>query len=82
MVGQDSVYSVQYNDEIFWLWGDTQQYNYPLGNFHTTCATSPLPQAEEEAAALPAALPADVGVNLQYFDGSNGFVKVRAGAGM
>lgn len=43
VLGQDSVQAVPYGDEIFWLWGDTSRPGYPLGNFHTTCATSPQP---------------------------------------
>lgn len=39
--GQDSVQAVLYQKQIFWLWGDTSTIEYPLGNFHTTCAWSP-----------------------------------------
>lgn len=42
-LGQDSVQAVPYAGRIFWLWGDTNLARYPLGNFHTTCATSPMP---------------------------------------
>lgn len=38
LLGQDSVQAVEYQDKIFWLWGDTSIARYPLGNFHTTCA--------------------------------------------
>lgn len=41
VVGQDSVQCVEFQDKLFWLWGDTNQARYPLGNFHTTCATTP-----------------------------------------
>jgi hypothetical protein len=41
VVGQDSVQAVSFNDQLFWLWGDTNQTRYPLGNFKTTCATTP-----------------------------------------
>ncbi|MEZ0277361.1 MAG: hypothetical protein ACAH88_20790, partial [Roseimicrobium sp.] len=41
VMGQDSVQAVPYKDHIFWLWGDTNMPNYPLGNYHTTCATTP-----------------------------------------
>ncbi len=40
VMGQDSVQAVVYRGRIFWLWGDTNVPNYPLGNYHTTCATS------------------------------------------
>jgi hypothetical protein len=42
VTGQDSVQAVPYKGRIFWLWGDTAQARYPLGNFHTTCATTPI----------------------------------------
>ncbi len=43
VLGQDSVQAVPYGDGVFWLWGDTNLPNYPLGNFQTTAAMSPLP---------------------------------------
>jgi hypothetical protein len=43
VIGSDSVQMVPYRGELFWLWGDTNLPNYPLGNFHVTAATSPLP---------------------------------------
>lgn len=45
-LGQDSVQAVPYRGAIFWLWGDTNFANYPLGNFRTTAATSPLPRID------------------------------------
>ena len=41
IVGQDSVQMVPYKNGLFWLWGDTNLQNYPLGNFHTTVAITP-----------------------------------------
>lgn len=41
VTGQDSVQAVPFQGQLFWLWGDTNRENYPLGNFNTTCATSP-----------------------------------------
>lgn len=41
VMGQDSVQAVPYRGRIFWLWGDTNNPQYPLGNYHTTCATTP-----------------------------------------
>ncbi len=41
VMGQDSVQAVPYRGKLFWLWGDTNLPNYPLGNFQTTAATSP-----------------------------------------
>lgn len=43
VTGQDSVQVVKYGGRLFWLWGDTNRPNYPLGNFHSTCAWSDLP---------------------------------------
>jgi hypothetical protein len=43
VMGQDSVQAVPYRRGVFWLWGDTGEPHYPLGNFHTSAATSPLP---------------------------------------
>lgn len=46
VVGQDSVQTAPFQGKLFWLWGDTNVPGYPLGNFHTTCAFSPLPGKE------------------------------------
>jgi hypothetical protein len=43
VIGSDSVQAVVYRDQVFWLWGDTNLPHYPLGNFHVTAATTPLP---------------------------------------
>jgi hypothetical protein len=59
VLGQDSVQAVPYRGRIFWLWGDTNVPNYPLGNFQTTAATSALPG---DSTFSP-----DDGVPLSYF---------------
>lgn len=59
VLGQDSVQAVPYRGKLFWLWGDTNVANYPLGNFHTTAAVSPLPG---EKGCDP-----ETGVALSYF---------------
>lgn len=46
VVGQDSVQAVPYRGKLFWMWGDTSVPRYPLGNFQTTAAWSPLPGKE------------------------------------
>jgi hypothetical protein len=46
VTGSDSVQMVPYRGRLFWLWGDTNLAYYPLGNFHVTAATSPLPGAD------------------------------------
>lgn len=74
VVGQDSVQVVIYKDRLFWLWGDTNLANYPLGNFKTTCATSPLPGPDT---FHPAA-----GVPLTYFTNDDRPDRVRAMAPM
>lgn len=58
ITGQDSVQAVPWRGRLFWLWGDTNQAGYPLGNFHSTCAWSDLPGQ--------GGLPASVGVDLDY----------------
>lgn len=55
LLGQDSVQAVEYQNKIFWLWGDTSIARYPLGNFHTTCAWT-APDADPEK-----------GLHYQYF---------------
>ncbi|CAN5896667.1 hypothetical protein BH11VER1_BH11VER1_30620 [soil metagenome] len=48
VMGQDSVQAVPYRDKIFWLWGDTNVPQYPLGNYQTTSAFTPLALKPEE----------------------------------
>ena len=67
VMGQDTVRAAIYRGNIFWLWGDTDRPNGPLGNFNTTAATSELPG---QGGLDPA-----VGVDLSYFTGPEGFVK-------
>lgn len=67
VMGQDSVQTIEYNDKLYWFWGDTDRPAYPLGNFRVTGATSELPQQ--------GGLDPDVGVNLSYFTKEDGFVK-------
>jgi hypothetical protein len=59
VTGSDSVQMVPYRGRLFWLWGDTLLAHYPLGNFHVTAATSPLPSDET--------FPADPALALSYF---------------
>lgn len=42
VLGQDSVQGTRYNGRLFFLWGDTNVPGYPLGNFRTTAATTPI----------------------------------------
>jgi len=70
VVGCDSVLTVVYGAKLFWFWGDTNRRSYPLGNFHVTGATSLLPDS--------GGLDPEIGVNLNYFVGQNGFVRSMA----
>ena len=85
-MGYDSVQSTVYRDQIYWFWGDTARLSYPLGNFHMTGATSPLP-TEDALAGDPYLLAAvgstqdsnapgvRRGLEYKYFTGPDGFVK-------
>ena len=68
--GSDSVQNCIYRGQLFWLWGDTLEPQYPLGNFATTCATSRLASA---GGLSPAA-----GVNLHYFVNAAGLPRRMA----
>lgn len=65
VLGQDTVDMTRYNGKLFWLWGDTEQPSYPLGNFKTSSATSEIPDQ--------GGLDPSQGVNLEYFVDDNGF---------
>ncbi|WP_428940849.1 hypothetical protein [Fontivita pretiosa] len=68
--GQDSVLATVYRGRIYWFWGDTNRAWYPLGNFHTSGATSLLPGK--------GGLDPSVGVDLEYFVDEEGFSKKMA----
>jgi len=63
VMGQDTVMTVRYRDQLFWFWGDTDRVRYPLGQFAVSGAVSSWP---------PELNPAD-GVNLKYFVDDSGF---------
>jgi hypothetical protein len=67
VMGQDTVRAAVYRGRIFWLWGDTDRPDGPLGNFNTTAAVSKLPSQ--------GGLDPQSGVNFVYFTRPNGFVK-------
>ena len=46
VIGQDSVQTTPYKNELHWLWGDTSRLSYPLGNFHSPSARSSIPGPE------------------------------------
>lgn len=62
-MGSDSAHTAVFRDRIFWIWGDTKRVGYPLGNFHTTAATSSLK-------GDPASY-----IDLDYIKDENGFTK-------
>ncbi len=64
VMGQDTVIAAPYHGKIYWLWGDTDQPSYPLGNFGASGATSELPGH--------GGLDPGVGVDLTYFTGQDG----------
>jgi len=67
VAGQDSVQAAVFQGKIYWFWGDTNRLGYPLGNFRTTGAVSPLPGQEGFDPA--------VGVPIRYFTGPDGRCK-------
>jgi hypothetical protein len=52
VMGSDSVNATPYRRKIFWLWGDTNVPQYPLGNYRTTCATSAIDADPEKGIAF------------------------------
>jgi len=70
VLGSDSVVNAVYRGKIYWFWGDTNKPAYPLGNFHVPGAISALPH--------DGGLDPEVGVNLEYFVGNDGFAKPTA----
>lgn len=61
VMGQDSVLTVVYKGKVCWFWGDTARPEYPLGQFGTAGATSPLTDNP------------DLGIHLTYFTDKTGF---------
>ncbi len=67
VLGQDSVQAALYQGKVYWFWGDTSRASYPLGNFRTSGAVSDPPGQ--------GGLAPNVGVDLRYFTGKEGFCK-------
>lgn len=65
VTGQDSVQAIPHAGRLHWFWGDTNRLAYPLGQYWTSGAISPLP-------GNGGLDPAD-GVNLDYFTDESGF---------
>jgi hypothetical protein len=70
VLGQDGAINALYHGHLYWFWGDTNRAAHPLGNFQATGATSALPGH--------GGLDPDVGVDLSYFVGPDGFAKGMA----
>jgi len=66
VVGQDSAQAVIYSNRIYWFWGDTSIFRYPLGNFRTSGAYSLIPGQ--------GGLSPSLGIELNYFVEENGTV--------
>lgn len=43
VAGSDTVQCAKYHGELFWMWQDTDQIAWPLGNFNMTGATTLMP---------------------------------------
>lgn len=67
VMGQDTVMSTVYKNKIYWFWGDTSRPAYPLGNFHTSGATSLLPNQ--------GGLNPSVGIDYDYWVNQDGFCR-------
>lgn len=64
VVGSDSVQMTAHRGKLFWLWGDTSLFHYPLGIFHCSAATT-------SASPLPDHRP-PIGVAFDYFRNDSG----------
>jgi hypothetical protein len=64
VTGQDSTLVVQFQNKLFWIWGDTGRVRYPLGQFSASGATTVLPGKELDPAK---------GIDLHYFTDAEGF---------
>ncbi|HEY7116205.1 MAG TPA: hypothetical protein VH475_06455 [Tepidisphaeraceae bacterium] len=63
VTGQDSILAALYRGRTYWFYGDTNRLSYALGNFAMSGATGDAPDK----------LNPDVGINLHYFVGTDGF---------
>ncbi len=70
VLGSDSVLNAVYRGKLYWFWGDTNRPGYPLGNFDVPGATSALPGQ--------GGLDPEIGIDLDYFVGPNGFARATA----
>jgi hypothetical protein len=68
VTGQDSVLNALYRGKLYWFYGDTNRLSYGLGNFSTSGAMTEAPEKIDP----------DVGIDLHYFVGPNGFSRPMA----
>ncbi len=66
VMGQDSVQVVPWKGRYFWIFGDTNRPNYPLGNYHSTAAWSDAPDK--------GGLDPEHGIHFEYITDENGAV--------
>jgi hypothetical protein len=70
VAGQDSIQATVYRGKVYWLWGDTQRMEYPLGLFRVAGATTAVPDPKD-----PMSDPAN-GIAFDYFtDTQTGFAR-------
>ncbi len=67
VAGQDTTQVAIYHGRLFWIWGDTAQMEYPLGNYRTSAAWADLPGK--------GGLAPSEGVNFHYLTDKSGFCK-------
>lgn len=63
IVGCDSTQLAIHNGRLHWIWGDTSLFNYPLGIFHASSATTAINPIDDFTAAID--IPFDYFVNEQ-----------------
>jgi hypothetical protein len=68
VTGQDSILNALYRGKLYWFYGDTGRVAYALGNFKMSGATT----------GLPGTIDPDVGFDLTYFVGKDGFSRPMA----
>lgn len=71
VTGQDGILNAIYHGKLYWFYGDTNKLSYALGNFSMTGATTGLPEKIDP----------DIGFDLHYFAGKDGFARGMAPIG-
>jgi hypothetical protein len=68
VTGQDGTLNAIYRGKLYWFYGDTGRLAYALGNFKMSGATTGLPETIDP----------EVGLDLHYFVGKDGFARPMA----